>query len=164
MKRRHLFTNKHKDRLSCVLSKFKTKIKEARQYLKKPVVEEGEVEPGTKIWCYCCDAEVDKHVTDREMSIVQGGVLEHMASSHHHKNTRRFWHEQGANISEQPFFLLHQLDYERYKEAVVKAVEAVESRLSEKQKNEVSMLRDQEIQRSSLFNQVVTTPTWGSTI
>ncbi len=29
------------------------------------------MEPHAKIWCYCCEEEVNKHVTDREISIVQ---------------------------------------------------------------------------------------------
>ncbi|XP_062521370.1 centrosomal AT-AC splicing factor-like [Corticium candelabrum] len=154
--RRHNFTKKHKDRLSVILLKFRKKeswmVKDARRCLKKPVVEEGEVEPDAKIWCYCCEEEVNKHVTDRDISIVQGGVLQHMASSDHHKKTRHFWWQHGVDITEQPHFLLHQLDYERYVEVVDVAVKAVEEKIEEKQKKDVAALRQQDIKRKMFFH------------
>jgi hypothetical protein len=40
----------------------------------------GELEPGEagKMWCYCCEKEVLKHVTDGQTSIEWAGLLEHM--------------------------------------------------------------------------------------
>ena len=52
---------------------------EARRLLHKPSVIDGEFEPGATMWCYCCDAEIDKHVTDRFTTVKYGGLLEHMA-------------------------------------------------------------------------------------
>lgn len=54
-------------------------VRSARRLLQKPNVVEGEVEPGACVWCYCCEQEVEKHVTDRQVSIEWGGLLEHMA-------------------------------------------------------------------------------------
>ena len=42
---------------------------------------DGELEPGVagKMWCYCCHKEVSKHITDGQVSVEWGGLLEHMA-------------------------------------------------------------------------------------
>ena len=51
----------------------------ARQQLQKPAVVEGELEPDSSLWCYFCELEVMRHVTDRLTTVVWGGLLEHMA-------------------------------------------------------------------------------------
>ena len=56
-----------------------SQVRSARRLLQKPSVVEGELEPGVCVWCYCCQEEVKKHVTDRQVSIKWGGLLEHMA-------------------------------------------------------------------------------------
>ena len=50
----------------------------ARRLLPRPQVVEGELEPGACLWCYCCSEEVGRHRTDREVTVVWGGMLEHM--------------------------------------------------------------------------------------
>ena len=50
----------------------------ARRLLPRPKVVEGELEPGACLWCYCCSEEVERHRTDREVTVVWGGMLEHM--------------------------------------------------------------------------------------
>ena len=44
---------------------------------------EGELEPGSagKMWCYCCELEIEKHVTNGQVSIEWAGLLEHMTGS-----------------------------------------------------------------------------------
>ena len=39
---------------------------------------DGELEPGGKMWCYCCEQEIGKHVTDGRTSVQLGGLIEHM--------------------------------------------------------------------------------------
>ena len=41
---------------------------------------DGELEPGEagKMWCYCCEKEIQKHITNDQVSIEWGGLLEHM--------------------------------------------------------------------------------------
>lgn len=58
---------------------FLCQVDEARKFLKKPSVEDGELEPGSRFWCHFCNENVNKHVTDREVSIKYGGVFEHFA-------------------------------------------------------------------------------------
>lgn len=52
---------------------------EARKFLKKPSIEDGELEPGSRFWCHFCAENVNKHVTDRDVTIKYGGVFEHFA-------------------------------------------------------------------------------------
>ena len=54
-------------------------VDEARKFLKKPSVEDGELEPGSRFWCHFCSENVNKHVTDREVTIKYGGLFEHFA-------------------------------------------------------------------------------------
>ena len=49
-----------------------------RRMLVKPEVVDGELGPGSRVWCYCCEVEVPKHVSDQECCIVWGGMMEHM--------------------------------------------------------------------------------------
>ena len=45
----------------------------------KPGVLDGELEPGAKMWCYCCEEEVERHVTDGAVTLEWGGLIQHMA-------------------------------------------------------------------------------------
>ncbi len=46
---------------------------------------EGESEIGAagRMWCHCCAKEVEKHVTDTNVSIEWAGLLEHLAALVH---------------------------------------------------------------------------------
>ena len=50
----------------------------ARRCLRRPVVIDGELEPGSRLWCCCCELEVARHTTDGDVSIEWGGFLQHM--------------------------------------------------------------------------------------
>ncbi|KAK2566605.1 TITAN-like protein [Acropora cervicornis] len=78
--RKHIYSKKHKALLSKLLTRFGKKVDEARKFLKRPSVEDGELEPGSKFWCHFCHENADKHVTDRDVTIKFGGVFEHFAS------------------------------------------------------------------------------------
>jgi len=77
-------------------------------------VVEGELEPGAGVWCYCCRQEVARHVTDKQVSIEWGGLLEHMTSPTHHKRTRHFWWANGAERNQMQTYLLFSAEYKRY--------------------------------------------------
>ena len=44
---------------------------------------DGEIEPGEmgKMWCYCCGKEIQKHITNGQVSIEWAGLLQHMTES-----------------------------------------------------------------------------------
>lgn len=56
-------------------------VKEARRTLKKPEVEKFDCTQHKKtFWCYCCGEEVERNVSDGNMTVLHGGLLEHMAT------------------------------------------------------------------------------------
>lgn len=58
-----------------------SQVKEARRTLKKPQVEKFDcTRHKQKFWCYCCGVEVERNVTDDNMTVMYGGLLEHMAT------------------------------------------------------------------------------------
>lgn len=58
-----------------------SQVKEARRTLKKPQVEKFDcTQHKQTFWCYCCGLEVDRNVTDGNMTVLYGGLLEHMAT------------------------------------------------------------------------------------
>lgn len=57
-----------------------SKVKEARRSLKKPQVEKFDcTQHKETFWCYCCGLEVERNVTDGNMTVLHGGLIEHMA-------------------------------------------------------------------------------------
>ena len=96
--RKHIFTKKHVNKLKILMGKFLKKVllsiqmissntllmvycsqaRSARRCLSHPQVYSGELEPGARVWCHCCEEEVDKHVTDGRVSIEWAGLIEHM--------------------------------------------------------------------------------------
>jgi hypothetical protein len=142
--RKHIFTTKHKNKLNTILNKFSEKVRSARQRVQKPGVMEGELEPDSTLWCYFCQLEVTRHVTDHFTTMVWGGLLEHMASPSHHKSTRRFWWLNGADKKLLQNFLLFEAEYRRYKELVAVTLEQLETRRELKQKEEVRQLQAKE--------------------
>jgi hypothetical protein len=119
-------------------------VRSARQRVQKPGVMEGELEPDSTLWCYFCQLEVTRHVTDHFTTMVWGGLLEHMASPSHHKSTRRFWWLNGADKKLLQNFLLFEAEYRRYKELVAVTLEQLETRRELKQKEEVRQLQAKE--------------------
>ena len=61
------------------LCKYTFQVRSARQLLQKPRVIDGELEPDLTLWCYCCQEDVQKHVSDGQTTIEWGGLIEHMA-------------------------------------------------------------------------------------
>lgn len=58
-----------------------SQVKEARRTLKKPQVEKFDcTEHKETFWCYCCGLEIERNVTDGNMTVLYGGLLEHMAT------------------------------------------------------------------------------------
>ena len=93
---------------------------------------DGELEPDSTLWCYFCEMEVTRHVTDSITTVVWGGLLEHMAryvrleaslytysnlfslsSPLHHRKTRHFWWVNGADSKLLQNFLLFEAEYVR---------------------------------------------------
>lgn len=69
------------DVVSINVSFCQTQVKEARRTLRSPRVTKFDAtEHESKFWCYCCGVEVPKHVTDGKVTVLHGGLLEHMST------------------------------------------------------------------------------------
>ncbi|KAJ3604637.1 hypothetical protein NHX12_029377 [Muraenolepis orangiensis] len=72
--KKHIFGKGHQSRLRVV-------VKEARRTLRCPQVERFHgANGGRTFWCYCCGEEAERDVTDGNMVVFHGGLLEHMAT------------------------------------------------------------------------------------
>ncbi|CAL9707555.1 unnamed protein product [Knipowitschia caucasica] len=91
-----------------------TQVKEARRLLKKPQVQKFDGSLHTqKFWCYCCGLEVEKHVTDGNMMVLFAGLIEHMATPEHRKNTHTFWWQNKAEQKIKDKFLFSKEEVDR---------------------------------------------------
>ncbi|MBN3293346.1 CCD84 protein, partial [Polypterus senegalus] len=109
----HIFGKTHQERLKRILAKFYEKVKEARKTIKNPAVVKYD---GTKhlvnMWCHCCQQEVLKHMTNNNVTVLHGGLLEHMASAEHKKKTGAFWWECNADQKLKSKFLVSEEEIE----------------------------------------------------
>ncbi|KAK3754010.1 hypothetical protein QZH41_020290, partial [Actinostola sp. cb2023] len=145
--RKHVYSKKHKYALDNVLLKFGKKVEEVLKYLRKPCVEDGELEPGAKFWCHFCRESCNKHVTDREVSIYYGGVFEHFASQEHHKNVHRFWREHGAEKDRKNMFLIDKEQFISFKEGVDKVLREHEAVLESNHQKEAEKIKQMEVEQ-----------------
>ncbi|KAJ0019208.1 hypothetical protein NQD34_006777 [Periophthalmus magnuspinnatus] len=119
----HIFGKSHQGRLRVVLLKFLEKVKEARRMLKKPQVETFDcTQHNQKFWCYCCELEVDRNVTDGNMAVLYAGLIEHMATQEHRKSTHKFWWENKADQKLKDKFFFSNEEIDRFKAEVEKAL------------------------------------------
>ncbi|XP_030077550.1 coiled-coil domain-containing protein 84 [Microcaecilia unicolor] len=90
------------------------------------VVKYNFIEHEQNIWCYCCQVEVKKHMSNGNLTVIYGGLLEHLASPEHRKETNKFWWENKADVKLKQRFLVLSEDYERFKLSVTTALENYE--------------------------------------
>lgn len=152
--RKHIYSRKHRTLLSQVLIKFGKKVDEARKFLKKPSVEDGELEPGSRFWCHFCSENVNKHVTDREVTIKYGGLFEHFASENHSKNLHKYWWENGADKNLKEKFLINKEKFNSYKEEVNKKLQEFEAAMEQKRLKAVSQIKHRELLQAHTSQQV----------
>lgn len=152
--RKHIYSRKHKALLSKLLTKFGKKVDEARKFLKRPTVEDGELEPGSRFWCHFCHENANKHVTDRDVTIKFGGVFEHFASESHRKNLHTFWWENGADKSLKGKFLVDQKTFSSYKEEVDKKLKEFECQQELNRQKIVSQIKEKEVIQAHESQQV----------
>ncbi|XP_011617959.2 centrosomal AT-AC splicing factor [Takifugu rubripes] len=148
----HIYGKSHQSRLRVVLLKFLEKVKEARRTLKKPQVEKFD---GTQhketFWCYCCGLEVERNVTDGNMSVLHGGLIEHMVTPEHRKNTHKFWWENKAESKFRDKFIFTEEESERFKTEVAKALESFVEEEDEFIKQQADHIRAQEMHRQEVL-------------
>ncbi|XP_051552142.1 centrosomal AT-AC splicing factor-like isoform X2 [Myxocyprinus asiaticus] len=143
----HIYGKSHQSKLKIVIVKFMEKVKEARRTIKNPQVEKYSPDHDVKFWCYCCGLEVQKHVTDSNITVLHGGLLEHMSTLDHRKNTLKFWWENKADPKLRDKFIVTEEETDRFKSEVVKALEQFEENSDVFIKEQAAVIRSQEQHR-----------------
>uniref|UniRef100_A0A3Q3XD82 Uncharacterized protein n=1 Tax=Mola mola TaxID=94237 RepID=A0A3Q3XD82_MOLML len=152
----HIFGKSHQGRLRVVLLKFLEKVKEARRTLKKPQVEKFDCTQHMQtFWCYCCGLEVERNVTDGNMTVLYGGLLEHMATPEHRKNTHKFWWDNKADPKYRDKVIITEEENERFKAEVANALESFVDKEDEFVKQQADNIRAQERHRQEVLQFVL---------
>ncbi|XP_041792160.1 coiled-coil domain-containing protein 84 [Chelmon rostratus] len=152
----HIFGKSHQSRLRVVLLKFLEKVKEARRTLKKPQVEKFDcTQHKQTFWCYCCSLEVDRNVTDDNMTVLFGGLLEHMATPEHRKNTHKFWWDNKADPKLRDKVIITEEETERFKAEVAKALESFVEKEDEFIKQQADNIRAHERHRQEVLQSLL---------
>ncbi|XP_072243623.1 centrosomal AT-AC splicing factor [Leuresthes tenuis] len=154
--KKHIFGKNHQSRLRVVLLKFLEKVKEARRTLKKPQVEKFDCTQHKKtFWCYCCGLEVERNVTDENMTVLYGGLLEHMATPEHKTNTHKFWWDNKADPKLRDRVIITEEETERFKSEVTKVLESFVEKEDEYVKEEADLIRAREKHRQEVFQSLL---------
>ncbi|KAI7812387.1 putative coiled-coil domain-containing protein 84 [Triplophysa rosa] len=143
----HIYGKSHQSKLKVVLVKFLEKVKEARRNIKSPQVEKYSPDHDVKFWCYCCGLEVQRHVTDGNIAVLHGGLLEHMSTPEHRTNTHKFWWENKADPKLRDKFIIAEDQTERFKSEVAKSLQQFEEKKDELIQEQAAVIRAQEHHR-----------------
>ncbi|GAA6107584.1 coiled-coil domain-containing protein 84 isoform X2 [Tachysurus ichikawai] len=131
-------------------------VKDARRTLKCPQVDKFDAaEHKTGFWCYCCEVEVQKHVTDGRVTVLYGGLLEHMSTQEHRKNTNTFWWKNKADPKHKEKFIITEQESDRFKEEVAKALEQYEEKEDTLIKEQAAFIRSQEQHRLEVLQALI---------
>ncbi|XP_012677466.2 coiled-coil domain-containing protein 84 [Clupea harengus] len=152
----HIFGKSHQAKLKVVLVKFLEKVKEARRTIKIPQVEKySSTEHQCNFWCYCCALEVPKHVTNGNLTVLFGGLLEHMSTREHRTSTHKFWWENKADPKLRDKCIIPSEEVDRFKEEVAKALENFEEKEDVHIKEQAAVIRAQEQHRFDVLHSVI---------
>ncbi|KAM3867649.1 centrosomal AT-AC splicing factor [Diretmus argenteus] len=152
----HIFGKSHQSRLRVVLLKFLEKVKEARRTIKSPQVKKFDCAPReSTFWCYCCGLEVERNVTDGNMTVLYGGLLEHMATPEHRKNTHKFWWEHKAEPKLRDKVIISKEEIERFKAELPKVLDTYVEKEDDFIKQEADYIRAQEKHRQEVLQSLI---------
>ncbi|XP_008511646.1 centrosomal AT-AC splicing factor isoform X2 [Equus przewalskii] len=165
--RGHVYSRKHQRQLKVALERLLPQVEAARKAVRAAQVERYVPEHERCCWCLCCSCEVRKHLSHGNLTVLHGGLLEHLASPEHKKATNRFWWENKAELQMKEKFLISPQDYARFKKSMVKGLDSYEEKEDEVIKEMAAQIREveqsrQEVVRSVLEPQPVPDPEEGS--
>ncbi|EDL95319.1 rCG58288, isoform CRA_f [Rattus norvegicus] len=141
--RGHVYSHKHQRQLKGALERF------------LPQVECYVPEHDRCCWCPCCGCEVRKHLSHGNLTVLHGGLLEHLASPEHKKATNKFWWENKAHAQVKEKFLISPPDYARFKKSMVKGLDSYEEREDEVIKEMAAQIREVEQSRQEVVRSVL---------
>ncbi|XP_028639665.1 coiled-coil domain-containing protein 84 isoform X2 [Grammomys surdaster] len=165
--RGHVYSRKHQRQLKEALERLLPQVEAARRAVRAAQVERYVPEHDRCCWCPCCGCEVRKHLSHGNLTVLHGGLLEHLASPEHKKATNKFWWENKANAQMKEKFLISPQDYARFKKSMVKGLDSYEEKEDEVIKEMAAQIREveqsrQEVVRSVLEPQAESDPEEGS--
>lgn len=165
--RGHVYSHKHQRQLKGALERLLPQVEAARRAVRAAQVERYVPEHDRCCWCPCCGCEVRKHLSHGNLTVLHGGLLEHLASPEHKKATNKFWWENKANAQMKEKFLISPQDYARFKKSMVKGLDSYEEKEDEVIKEMAAQIREveqsrQEVVRSVLEPQAESDPEEGS--
>ncbi|XP_057409105.1 centrosomal AT-AC splicing factor isoform X2 [Balaenoptera acutorostrata] len=129
--RGHVYSRKHQRQLKVALERLLPQVEAARKAVRAAQVERFVPEHERCCWCLCCGCEVRKHLSHGNLTVLHGGLLEHLASPEHKKATNRFWWENKAEFQMKEKFLISPQDYARFKKSMVKSLDSYEEKEDE---------------------------------
>uniref|UniRef100_A0A8C0Q0P2 Centrosomal AT-AC splicing factor n=2 Tax=Canis lupus TaxID=9612 RepID=A0A8C0Q0P2_CANLF len=129
--RGHVYSRKHQRQLKAALERLLPQVEAARKAIRAAQVERYVPEHERRCWCLCCGCEVRKHLSHGNLTVLHGGLLEHLASPEHKKATNRFWWENKAEFQLKEKFLISPQDYARFKKSMVKGLDTYEEKEDE---------------------------------
>ncbi|KAM4702521.1 centrosomal AT-AC splicing factor [Rhinophrynus dorsalis] len=155
-RRKHVYEKGHREKLTAVLKAFSGKVTAARKMIKvASVVKFDPQEHEQRFWCHCCEEEVQRHTSDGSLTVLYGGMLEHMNSPNHRKAVNKFWwtHQAERNLKTQ--FVLTPEEYERFKASVTKALENYEEKEDVLIKEVAAQIREVEQSRIEMLQSLL---------
>uniref|UniRef100_A0A8C6RSA2 Centrosomal AT-AC splicing factor n=1 Tax=Nannospalax galili TaxID=1026970 RepID=A0A8C6RSA2_NANGA len=129
--RGHVYSRKHQRQLKGALERLLPQVEAARKAIRAAQVERYVPEHDRRCWCLCCGFEVRKHLSHGNLTVLHGGLLEHLASPEHKKATNKFWWENKAEAQMKEKFLISPQDYARFKKSMVKSLDSYEEKEDE---------------------------------
>uniref|UniRef100_A0A8C2RCG9 Centrosomal AT-AC splicing factor n=1 Tax=Capra hircus TaxID=9925 RepID=A0A8C2RCG9_CAPHI len=129
--RGHVYSRKHQRQLKVALERLLPQVEAARKAVRAAQVERYVPEHERWCWCLCCGCEVRKHLSHGNLTVLHGGLLEHLASPEHKKATNRFWWENKAEFQMKEKFLISPQDFARFKKSMVKSLDSYEEKEDE---------------------------------
>uniref|UniRef100_A0A8C0M9W0 Coiled-coil domain containing 84 n=1 Tax=Canis lupus familiaris TaxID=9615 RepID=A0A8C0M9W0_CANLF len=153
--RGHVYSRKHQRQLKAALERLLPQVEAARKAIRAAQVERYVPEHERRCWCLCCGCEVRKHLSHGNLTVLHGGLLEHLASPEHKKATNRFWWENKAEFQLKEKFLISPQDYARFKKSMVKGLDTYEEKEDEVIKEMAAQIREVEHSRQELVQSVL---------
>ncbi|XP_021782303.2 coiled-coil domain-containing protein 84 isoform X3 [Papio anubis] len=153
--RGHVYSRKHQRQLKEALERLLPQVEAARKAIRAAQVERYVPEHERCCWCLCCGCEVREHLSHGNLTVLYGGLLEHLASPEHKKATNKFWWENKAEIQMKEKFLVTPQDYVRFKKSMVKGLDSYEEKEDEVIKEMAAQIREVEQSRQEVVRSVL---------
>ncbi|PNJ75636.1 CCDC84 isoform 3, partial [Pongo abelii] len=153
--RGHVYSRKHQRQLKEALERLLPQVEAARKAIRAAQVERYVPEHERCCWCLCCGCEVREHLSHGNLTVLYGGLLEHLASPEHKKATNKFWWENKAEVQMKEKFLVTPQDYARFKKSMVKGLDSYEEKEDEVIKEMAAQIREVEQSRQEVVRSVL---------